>query len=65
MNRIQKKYLFDILERIDFIFQEHLNGIDTLEDFEASRTAQSAVERELQTANKFTVSRFVLFISIS
>ena len=47
MNRIQKKYLFDISERIDFVFQHHLDGVDTLEAYESNRTAQSAVEREL------------------
>lgn len=47
MNRIQKKLLFDISERIDFIFQHHLVGIHTFEAYESSQTVQSAVEREL------------------
>lgn len=58
MNRIQKKYLFDISERIDFIFQFHLEGIDTLEQYEANRTVQSAVERELITIGEAVYKLF-------
>ncbi len=47
MNRIQKKLLFDISERIDFISQHHLVGINTFEAYESSQTVQSVVEREL------------------
>ena len=47
MPKDPKKFLFDTLERIDFIFDHHLSGISSLEEYEANQTVQSAVEREL------------------
>lgn len=47
MPRNPKKYLFDLDRAIDIIFQHHLNGISSLQDFEANITVQNAVERQI------------------
>jgi len=47
MPKDPKKFLYDILERIDYIFDDHIAEIESLEDYEGDQTAQSAVEREL------------------
>ena len=44
-----KKYLFDIAEAIMLIFEEHLQGINSLEAYKTNRTVQAAVERQLIT----------------
>lgn len=47
MTRIQKKYLFDISESIRIIFEDHLDGVHSLEVYEADVKTQDAVERRL------------------
>ena len=47
MPKDPKKFLYDILERIGYIFDEHLAEILSLEEYESNQTVQSAVEREL------------------
>ena len=47
MNRKEKKYLHDISESITFIFDDFLDGIDTLAQYEAGMKTQAAVERML------------------
>lgn len=47
MSKNPKKYLFDIARAIDIIFQHHLQGIDSLVEFEANITAQNVVERQI------------------
>lgn len=47
MPKDPRKFLFDILERINFIFDNHISEITSLEEYEADQTIQSAVEREL------------------
>ena len=42
-----KKYLYDISESIEFIFDDHLQEIDSLSEYEEDRTIQDAVERRL------------------
>ena len=47
MTRSQKKYLYDISESIKIIFEDHLEGIDSLATYEADVKTQDAVERRL------------------
>lgn len=49
MPKDPKKFLYDIAESIDFIFNIHLEEINSLAEYEASRTIQDAVERRLIT----------------
>jgi len=49
MPKDPKKFLYDIVEAIDFIFEDHIVGIDSLKIFGADRTVQKTVERELIT----------------
>ena len=46
MNRNQKKFLFDIAQSIDNIFNHHISGIEDEYAFANSITAVRAVERE-------------------
>jgi len=52
MPKDPKKFLYDILEAINFIFDIHLKGITTLEEYEAEYTVQAAVERRLITIDE-------------
>lgn len=49
MPKNPKKFLYDIAESVDFIFKDHLGEINSLEEYEADRTIQDAVERRLIT----------------
>ena len=49
MRKDPKKFLYDILEAIDFIFDVHLGEINSLEEYERDQTVQAAVERRLIT----------------
>ena len=49
MSKDPRKFLYDIIESIDFIFEEHLASIEDFEQFAANRTVQDAVERRLMT----------------
>ena len=49
MRKDPKKYLYDILEAIDYIFEDHLAEVESFEVYNADRTVQKAVERELIT----------------
>ncbi|MEO0470463.1 MAG: HepT-like ribonuclease domain-containing protein [Bacteroidota bacterium] len=48
MTRKQKKYLFDILQAIRAINEDHLGDITSLEVFSNAPTNMRAVERELE-----------------
>ncbi|MEM6805900.1 MAG: HepT-like ribonuclease domain-containing protein [Bacteroidota bacterium] len=45
MDRIQKKYLYDISESIRIIIEDYLLGIENLDQYEADLKTQDAVER--------------------
>ncbi|MEZ4829294.1 MAG: HepT-like ribonuclease domain-containing protein [Bacteroidia bacterium] len=47
MSKNPKKYLYDVAQAIDIIFLHHLQGVESLADFEASITVQNAVERQI------------------
>ncbi len=48
MTRREKKYLFDILQSINYIFDHHLYHISNFAEYESNITAQRAVEREIE-----------------
>jgi len=60
-----KKYLFDIAEAINFIFEDHLEGINTLEEYKANRTVQAAVERQLITIGEAVYKLHRLGVQVS
>ena len=48
MSRKASKYLYDIARSIQDIFEDYLDGIDTLEQYEADKTIRLAVINELE-----------------
>ena len=48
MSRKAIKYLYDIARSIQDILEDHLEGIDTLEQYEADKTIRLAVIKELE-----------------
>ncbi|MEZ4848221.1 MAG: hypothetical protein R3B93_06310 [Bacteroidia bacterium] len=46
MSRTEKKYLYDISESINTIFDDFLDGIDTFAQYKADLKTQAAVESE-------------------
>ena len=47
MSRTEKKYLYDISESINTIFDDFLDGIDTFAQYKVDLKTQAAVERML------------------